>query len=244
MNKLATVLLSVLAASLAGAVNPTGEIDVVFPRNETYGVVAPFPIVFGLRNVPARFPMDFTWTLHCRYSTFSGTDSMDGGFIPQGHAEPFYVLNSTQFWYDRAPDDLKNKNGPLGEWLSDKDECILSWRYSAATCQELSDGTGMITTPPGVLGNVTFYLQPGGRPPHDAIAAYKGCPVAAVAFADNSTKGCIDSYKVTPDVHPCGLDVKAAASSIAAGIAAPSTTITALPPTTFFSTSASQVSSH
>lgn len=37
-----------------------GEVDVVFPREDTYAVEAPFPVIFGLQNAPV-------------LTTFSGT---------------------------------------------------------------------------------------------------------------------------------------------------------------------------
>lgn len=242
MCRLCGALLSALAVLLVGAVNPPIEIDVVFPRNDTYAVIEPFPLVFALRNIPARFPMDFLWTVTCQYATFSGTNNIDGLYLQQGHVEPLYVFNSTKFWYDGSVDYKQNKYGPLGDWEGDKDTCTLSWKYGAATCQLLSDGIGMITVPPDLPGNMTFYLHPGGKLPHDAMSAYDGCPIAGAAYVDNSTGICADAYVVTSDVNPCALDVKAVASSLAAALPAPTTTVTALP-TTSTSTAASQVSS-
>lgn len=247
MSQLLGALVAALAASLASAATaaaPTGEMDVVFPRNETYGVVSPFPIVFGFRNVPVVFASGgatVTWQVECLYQTFVGSASIDGYFLPKQHAEPYFVLNSTKTWYDAAPDYIKDKHGPLGEWRSSEDTCTLSWVYIFTDCKELSDGNWLLETGPQVKGNLTFSLRLGEKLPRDAIAAYDGCPVAGFALADNSSKACPDSFKLSSDVQPCALDVKPAMSSIVAAIVAPTTTFTALPTTT--TTSLSQASS-
>lgn len=233
MNNFGRALAFVMAVSPAGAVLPPAEIDVVFPRgNETYGIVAPFPLVFGLRNIENSTVMGFSWTVTCEYSTFSSFDELDSDQLPGHHAEPLYLLNATRLWYDQDQDAFFNKNGPLGWWTGDTDTCTLAWKYSAPVCKDLSDGIFEISTGPDVVGNLTFHLRPGGKLPHDAILSLDGCPVAAVGLVDNSTRVCIDNYKTSSDVNPCGLDIKAAASSIAAAVVSPSTTFTSLPTTT------------
>lgn len=231
MDNFGRALVFALAASLAGAVLPPAEIDVVFPRaNETYGIVAPFPLVFGLRNIENSTVMSFSWTVTCQASTFQSYDVLNSDELPGHHAEPLYLLNSTRLGYGRP--FFLNKDGPLGWWTGDTDICTLSWTYSAPVCKDLSDGIFEISTPPGVVGNLTFHLHPGGKLPRDAILSLDGCPVAAVGLVDNSTRVCIDNYKTSSDVNPCGLDIKAAASSIAAAVVSPTTTITTLPTTT------------
>jgi hypothetical protein len=50
------------------------EGDFVFPRNKTYAVVSPFPVVFAFQNANA-LSLDgaaFSWDLHCENNTFTG----------------------------------------------------------------------------------------------------------------------------------------------------------------------------
>lgn len=215
----------------------SGEMSIVFPRNETYAVVSPFPIVFGYRNAPAILSYDsqLRWNVDCVNHTLYGSSTVNGydnAVIP---SEPYFVLNSTKTLYESSPDYLKNKDGPFGSFRGNSDRCTLTWTFFYWTvCRKLPNGGTLIQSGVGrKQGNVTFTIQPGATLPHDAIAKYEGCPVGGLAetIKSESSTFCPDTDK-SPDLAPCELDVKPAASSIASAVMPATTTFTGRPTST------------
>ncbi|PWI64064.1 hypothetical protein PCL_00025 [Purpureocillium lilacinum] len=184
----------------------TGDISIIFPRNSTYGVAARFPIIIGLRNSPVllSFATELYWAVDY----------------------PFFYINAT----DALADKYGNGNS-FPSWRDgDKDECTLAWEFRFVTnCTDRPDGGFRIDGGafPERRGTVRFTLKPGAILPRDAIQRYEGCPEpgTAVKVEANQT-GCAHFAKDgAQDPKPCDLNVKAVASSLAAMVVTPTTTL-------------------
>lgn len=231
-----------------------GELDVVFPRNGTYAVEAPFPIVLGFQNSPAlmSFATKLYWTVTCSRFTLHGTGYLDGERFIAPPADPWYYINATdtlQQVRDGEEDGPPgSKKGQFGYWLNyDVDSCVLAWEFLYfTTCKRLSDGALEISGGkfPRQMGNVTFTIAPNGTRPRDAIRAYKGCPMPGFAVTVNKNHtGCADvDNEVLPEPQPCLLDVEAVASSLAEAVVTPTTSVTDMPTATTATTTGSPAS--
>ncbi|KAM5342111.1 hypothetical protein ACJ41O_015142 [Fusarium nematophilum] len=197
----------------------TGELAVVFPRNETYTVEAPFPVIFGFHNAPVllSFPTILYWELSCGRGTLFGIGRFEGQRAIAPPSDPYFFLN--------ASDTLtKADEGDQFEYFrGETDSCTLEWEFKYyTTCKRLPDGGLRIMG--GYFGerkgNVTFTLRPGAKSPRHAIANYEGCAVAgtAVKVASNET-GCAQiAEDAAPKPKPCDLDVEGTASSLAKAV--------------------------
>ncbi|KAF5005354.1 hypothetical protein FDECE_8166 [Fusarium decemcellulare] len=206
----------------------TGELDVVFPQNDTYAVEAPFPIIFGFQNAPVllSFPTILYWELDCR--TLFGIGRLEGERLVAPPSDPYFYVNASDAL-------MKPEEGDQWRyWLGEEETCVLTWEFKYyTTCERQPNGSLKIMG--GYFGertgNVTFTLKPGATSPRDAIAKYDGCAVAgtAVKVASNET-GCAQiAEDAAPKPKPCGLDVKKVASSLAAAVVKPTTSLTEVP---------------
>jgi hypothetical protein len=95
-----------------------GEVDIVFPREDTYAAEAPFPVIFGLQNAPVltTFSGTLNWELNCAY-TISGIGRLYLDFLPD--SEPYYFLNTSQAIADADEGDQ------FQYWRSEEDSCML-----------------------------------------------------------------------------------------------------------------------
>ncbi|KAJ4263114.1 hypothetical protein NW762_006735 [Fusarium torreyae] len=204
-----------------------GEVDVVFPRDDTYAVEAPFPVIFGLQNAPAltTFSGTLNWELNCAY-TLSGIGRLYLDFLPS--TEPYYFLNTSQAIADADEGDQ------FQYWRGEEDSCTLKWDFRWTTiCEPRSDGSVLLKNNMFQrAGNVSFTLRPGAKTAREAILDYDGCAIGgtAVKLERNHTVGCpILAKDASPKPKPCELDVKKARSSLAAAIVKPTTSLTELP---------------
>jgi len=223
----------------------TGELTVVFPRNETYAVEAPFPVIFGFHNAPVllSFPTQISWNIDCAFGTFFATGYIDGERTVSPPADPWFYINATDTLANPARDGEEDglpgsKRGQFQYWRSNQlDSCVLEWTLLYyTTCERLDDGSLLIKGGhfPKRTGNVTFTLEPGAIRPRDAIKSYKGCAEAGTAVRiDKNLTGCADiGADAAPEPKPCDLDVEGVASSLAAAVVTPTTSMTELPVTT------------
>ncbi|KAF4451852.1 hypothetical protein F53441_5171 [Fusarium austroafricanum] len=204
-----------------------GEVDVVFPREDTYAAEAPFPVIFGLQNAPVltTFSGTLNWELSCAYTLF-GIGRLYLDFLPD--SEPYYFLNTSKATIDADEGDQ------FKYWRSEEDSCILKWDLRWTTiCEPRKDGSLLLKNNQFKReGNVTFTLRPGAKTARDAIADYDGCAIGgtAVKVERNHTVGCpILAEDASPKPKPCDLDVKKARSSLAAAVVKPTTSLTEIP---------------
>ncbi|SPJ70525.1 uncharacterized protein FTOL_00253 [Fusarium torulosum] len=203
-----------------------GEVDVVFPREDTYAAEAPFPVIFGLQNAPVltTFSGTLNWELNCQY-TLAGIGRFYLDFLPD--TEPYYFLNTSQAIADADEDQFQY-------WRSEEDSCILKWDFRWTTvCEPRSDGSVLLKNNQFERsGNVSFNLRPGAKTARKAIAEYDGCAIGgtAIKLERNHTVGCpILAGDASPKPKPCNLDVKKARSSLAAAVVKPTTSLTEIP---------------
>lgn len=203
-----------------------GEVDIVFPRQDTYAAEAPFPVIFGLQNAPVltTFSGTLNWELSCRY-TLSGIGRLYLDFLPD--TEPYYFLNTSQAIADADEDQFQY-------WRSEEDSCILKWDFRWTTvCEPRSDGSVLLKNNQFERsGNVSFNLRPGAKTAQKAIAEYDGCAIGgtAIKLERNHTVGCpVLADDASPKPKPCNLDVKKARSSLAAAVVKPTTSLTEFP---------------
>ncbi|QGI98808.1 hypothetical protein CEK26_011877 [Fusarium fujikuroi] len=204
-----------------------GEVDIVFPREDTYAAEAPFPVIFGLQNAPVltTFSGTLNWELNCAYTLF-GIGRLYLDFLPD--SEPYYLLNTSKAIADADEGDQ------FQYWRGEEDSCILKWDLRWTTvCEPRKDGSILLKNNQFERsGNVTFTLRPGAKTAHKAIAEYDGCAIGgtAVKVERNHTVGCpILAEDASPKPKPCGLDVKKARSSLAEAVVKPTTSLTAIP---------------
>ncbi|KAJ3495274.1 hypothetical protein NLG97_g3515 [Lecanicillium saksenae] len=207
-----------------------GEMSVVFPQNDTYAVVSPFPIIFGYQNAPAllSYNSELSWRVECYQNSLYGADRINGYDYAEVTSGDFYVLNSSKTLQDFLPSGDKNPKGPYAYWRGEQDACSLSWTFHYWTiCSKQPDGATLIQAGVGERsGKVYFTTRPGAKLPKDAIRDYQGCAVKGTAEQVlNSSISCPDLL-TQPEAQPCKLDVKAVASSLAAAAVSPTTSFT------------------
>jgi hypothetical protein len=231
---LASALLALLPAS-ASAQNPeTGELSVVFPRNDTYAVVSPFPVVLGFHqsNALLYYATSIDWQLECANGTLFGLGHMYGDDEDWPSSVPYFYTNASY-----ALGDQNEDGDSFPYWKGETDSCTLSWEFKfLVECEYEDDGSKLIKTGyyPTQTGSVNFTLAIDGTLPHDAISDYEGCPEAGIAvrIEDKDDSCAIVDGDGLVDTKPCDLDVAAAASSLADKVATATTTLTELTSTT------------
>ncbi|VUC28070.1 unnamed protein product [Clonostachys rosea] len=229
----------VLAADGDNSFPLIGELDVVFPRNDTYAVVSPFPVIFGFQrsNALLRFGTYLEWQVSCRL-VMSGIGFFRGDETTGPTQVPYYYVNESR----ATGKDIYKEDFHL--WRGESKQCTLSWKFEfGIDCKRYDNGTfeSRVGYYPEQSGSVNFTLAFDGKLPHDAIAGYDGCaePALAVEIQKNLT-GCpeINSAGLV-DTKPCDLNVKSVASSLAEAVATPTITLTEAPGSTTTSRSSS-----
>lgn len=215
-----------------------GEVSIVFPQNDTYAVVSPFPIIFGYQNAKAllSYNSQLQWKVDCYQGALWGQDTINGYEYTEVPSGDYYILNKTETLYDVLPNDSKDPRGPYGVWLGEESPCTLTWEFFYwTTCTHEPDGSTLIQSGRGTRsGSLSFTLRPGAKLPKEAIADYQGCATkGTIEQVTNDSIACPDLLP-QPEAQPCKLDVKAARSSLAAAAVSPTTSFTgtAAPTTT------------
>lgn len=205
-----------------------GEMSIVFPQNDTYAVVSPFPVIFGYQNAAALLSYDseLRWSIECGKGSLYASDTINGYDYAQVPAGDYYVFNSSKTLQEALPSGSQDPKGPYGRWYGTEDECTLSWKFFYWTvCTKQPNGATLIQAGVGTRsGKVYFKTRPGAQTPKDAIANYQGCASkGTIEKVTNSSTSCPDLL-AQPDAQPCKLAVKAVASSLAAAAVSPTTT--------------------
>ncbi|CAG9975545.1 unnamed protein product [Clonostachys byssicola] len=222
----------VMAADGDTSFPKVGELDVVFPRNDTYAVVSPFPVIFGFQrsNALLRFGTYLEWQVSCPL-VMSGIGFFRGDETRGPTQIPYYYVNESR----ATGKDVYKEDFHL--WRGESKQCTLSWKFEfGIDCKRYDNGTfeSRVGYYPEQSGSVNFTLAFDGKLPHDAIAGYEGCPVPALAVeVQKNLTGCPEINGAgLVDTKPCDLDVKSVASSLAAAVAAPTITLTEAPGST------------
>lgn len=216
-----------------------GDMSIVFPQNDTYGVTSPFPVVFAFRNAPALLSWDsqLQWDIECEHGNLYGTGQIsghDGATLP---SEPFFAVNtSTPIW--------ERVEGSTSTWffLDGVDHCTFKWNFGfSSTCHTFPNGTTELRLGDALSkGEFGFTLKLGGNAPIDVLSNYKGCPGKGASRKVVSAEICPE-LEPPKDPEPCSVDVKSAMSTFISNI--PTATTTFLGSTSSTSTSKTKESS-
>lgn len=197
----------------------TIEIDLVFPLNQTYALIDPFPVIFVIQNAATAwsFGFDFQWNISGVPDGSSSSEVFGPGFLFEGQglyhpapSDPFIVVNSTRF------PSIVNTQLPAGKWT-------LGWSYESSVCTPDGDILNIGSGVPA-QGSISFTVEGGGASPDftsscptlagqiDVVANWTGCPQPGTPGPSN----------------PCGAKIGAAqASSISAILALSTSTSSA-----------------
>jgi hypothetical protein len=110
------------ATTEATTLNSTIEIDLVFPLNQTYAPINPFPVIFIIQNAAAawNFGFQFLWNINgTSDEEGTGREAFGPGLLfvtpdscHPAPSDPYIIANSTKFT------GTNNENYPLlpGRW--------------------------------------------------------------------------------------------------------------------------------
>lgn len=191
------------------------EVDIIFPRNETYAPTPVFPLVFAIQNLAAASaigPLDITWTLSKHGS------ELPEETLPIGGQYKVDETNSTDPAYINLWTEELNSAGTYQ----------LYWWFNYYQCLGPKDDPG--TRSNNVGNNFTFTIDPGAQQP-DLSAVLDACPTQnativideiwpANAGADYESCGAVSGSDPSL-ANPCAVKLdSAAASSIVAEVTA------------------------
>ncbi|KAM3472078.1 hypothetical protein MY8738_009033 [Beauveria namnaoensis] len=204
-----------------------GEMSIVFPQNDTYAAVSPFPVIFGYQNAPAllSYNSELSWSIQCAKGSLYGADTINGYKYAEVPSGEHYILNSTKTLQDALPHGSKDPKGPYGNWRGAEDTCSLTWEFHYWTvCSKQPNDATLIQSGVGKrLGKMYFTIRPGAKLPIDAVRDYQGCALKGTAEKVANTSIACPNLLAQPEAQPCNLDVKAAASSLADAAVSPTT---------------------
>jgi hypothetical protein len=187
----------------------TVEIDIVFPLNQTYTLIDPFPVIFVIQNATVAWRFGFTleWNITGVPDGHSVPYTIGPGYLfgtedpvhPVPPPDPYIVVNSTIF------PDLPEKV-PAGKWT-------LGWSYTASPCTQNGDYVDVKINRVLAQGSMSFTVEASGASPDFTSS----CPTLAGQVGMMADLlGCPQIG--TPNTsNPCGAKVDAVqASSISA----------------------------
>lgn len=231
---LSTLLVSSRAVDLP-ALPANIEIDLLFPRNDTYGTVDNLPIVFALQNAVLAWDFGFqlTWELKNVTPGASSTFSVDFESFLQGNipkkpapADPFFLVNSTE----KLSPSYYSSSG-YGTYRTGIYQ--LSWGFRLSeNCTR--DGQFINHTIGASLGGgkVVFTIASGSKPVD--LTDGGPCPVAGTVIGIQSNlTGCAHIDNTGVQANPCNINIDSAlASSLSAQLPAITVSTTSKPSTT------------
>jgi hypothetical protein len=221
----------------------TVEVDLIFPRNDTYAPTAHMPIVFAIQNSRYAAPLDlhFSYTIF-RYNGFAGGleaydwDAVDFRQMVLKHADfsssdPYFVLDSVPYMNSTT-------EGSTWKFL---------WTLSASNCSygvitdpsaisEAAIGGGIIASGKLYFPDPIEFTTKNGAPSPDLVAATADDTCASSGNFTFSVTGTLEvplpqlydgrnscailptPYSVPP-ANPCGAKLNSsAASSISSAV--------------------------
>ncbi|PYH88502.1 hypothetical protein BO71DRAFT_403796 [Aspergillus ellipticus CBS 707.79] len=177
------------------------EVDLIFPRNETYSPQALMPIVFALQNptLAVTLGASISWNM------WEGNNQTSPGSILGGELE--LVMTDTPF----VTRFFNTIDYPDGLWT-------FTWNLQLYNCSQDEDNPANSNLV-SVNNPSVFTVSPSGQAPNLTASTVPGTCGAIEAYAFNVTlseDGC-GYLGPTPSTNPCAVTVNpSAASSIAA----------------------------
>ncbi|KXJ94818.1 hypothetical protein Micbo1qcDRAFT_221293 [Microdochium bolleyi] len=205
----------------AAAITPANiELDLVFPRNETYALKKRFPVIFGIQNAAAAYTHGYHLGWQVRRA---GTEYVMGGvdsggvtaaqFRPEtAPADPYFIVNSTNWGLDFVYDYTKVPG-----------QYILEWRFGLSkNCSESSAWFNATTNAVALANSIQFTVVPADDAAGKDIdlAAAGACPALAgvIGIPKVYSTGCPNIGDTGIEAKPCAiqLDDKPLLSSLSA----------------------------
>lgn len=152
----------------------TVEVDLVFPRNDTYAPSVLFPVVFAFQNASLVPSLDPGFDL----IIWRGDNTSDPYRPDLSLAATNFTNNETTYVYTYVTNINTTSSGAPAPYL-------LSWAFSAGNC---SNTQGTVTLGGGSRNNaVEFTIQSGAQEPDLSSSAAASCADAS-HFAFNVTE--------------------------------------------------------
>jgi hypothetical protein len=220
----------------------TAEVDLVFPRNDTYANTVLMPIVFAIQNSQLAASIDLFFFWNIVQLQPPNNNSVTQGFLALKYAnistDPYFAWNS-----------ITNANATEGSWALNWS--IYVWNCSA-TYGPMSEDNGHV-----ILNKTLIFTTKEGAPQPDLVAATAtGTCANTESFTFNITATLDQSYEEgmnyekanscavldldpklpRPSANPCGATIDAlSASSISSALTAMACTsftpVVSCPPT-------------
>ncbi|KAH8889606.1 hypothetical protein GQ53DRAFT_868447 [Thozetella sp. PMI_491] len=193
----ASWLPSLSAAVTLPALPAVLEVDIIFPRNETYARVDNFPVILALQNAPLAWDFGFhvSWSLR-NLSKLTGSNFVDSESILQPNlpvrlpapADTFFIVNSTN--------DLDGPGTYQLSWgIALSENCTRNGDFITHTI-----GAGLSS------GQVVFTIADGGK----AVDLTDGgpCPLAGgVVNIQSNLTGCAHVDNTGIQANPCNIAI-------------------------------------
>ena len=208
------------------------QVELLFPRNETYAPTQLFPIVFGIKNLDAVWPLDLKIWAQIQQLNW-----------PENITEPYWTTLPISLYSDdlkkavgEAPDThyfhypaVNMTNGTTGNFMILWEAVLPAQCFANSTDPEDDDGGyGWSNSPDGYASRgIQFSTAPGAQLP-DIEALVDSCPELdsenSVAFRITEVRKTYGEGKTCPvldtDVKPTKCAFKSAAKELAANVSA------------------------
>lgn len=144
------------------------EVDVIFPRNDTYKPVFPFPIVIAARGLPAADPHGL------RVQLTMGPRGPFSKFIGEMHYSPGDLAKATDVFY-MIDSDFDIINSTSASWE-------LHWLFLLdPNCTVTKDDPNDRNNNTEIKGSIKFTIDKEGKLP-DIVPLDDSCPVPIASF--------------------------------------------------------------
>ncbi|KAJ4854214.1 uncharacterized protein T069G_11193 [Trichoderma breve] len=210
---LASLMTAMGAKSTYPTLPATLEVDLLFPRNETYAPSWLMPVVFAVQNSSLAVPLDvqIQWTMWEGNNTRSPGSIGLGGYDVAGDVAGARSTPKNPYLISDAVNTISY---PDGVWT-------LAWYVQYNSC-EYNDPEGPWTTYSENFTTVFTVSKSGKAIDLEAATSSDVCGAAqAQAFNITSPGKCDSSFGPSPTTNPCAATIdSAAASSISAWVRA------------------------
>jgi hypothetical protein len=220
-NNAVWLLLALLTCWSSAQTFPSiAEVDLLFPRNDTYAPTVLMPVVFAIQNSPVAVPLDLALEWHLYQLTNGNTTAVGNGFITKS----YFTASTSGPYYEYS--SLYNLTTLEGTWS-------LLWTLSSVNCTQFPTSDSSILG--YIQGNTVIFTTKNGAQATDLVAATADDVCAsAESFtfnvtgvenvsvgSGNSVTSCavVASMSPTSSPNPCAAQLNAAgASSISAAL--------------------------
>jgi hypothetical protein len=220
-NNAVWLLLALLTCWSSAQTFPSiAEVDLLFPRNDTYAPTVLMPVVFAIQNSPVAVPLDLALEWYLYQLTNGNTTAVGNGFITKS----YFTASTSGPYFEYS--SLYNLTTLEGTWS-------LFWTLSSVNYTQFPTSDSSI--PGYIQGNTVIFTTKNGAQATDLVAATADDVCAsAESFtfnvtgvenvsvgSGNSVTSCavVASMSPTSSPNPCAAQLNATgASSISAAL--------------------------